>query len=66
MRVTLLEPKLQNLLNTKLDEIFPTKSVKLSQKDKKWIDANLKKLDRLKKREWGKNGKSPKYLELKN
>ena len=54
------------MLNSKLDEVFPKKSFKLSQKDKKWIDANLKKLDRLKKREWQRNGKSQRYLDLKS
>ena len=53
------------MLNSKLDEVFPKQSVKLSNKDKKWMNANFKKLDRQKKREWQKNGKSLKYLELK-
>ena len=56
---------LQKILELKLDEIFPTKSVKLSNKDKKWIDCELKKLDRSKKREWCKRGKSDKYVKLK-
>ena len=56
---------LQNILELKLYEIFPTKSVKLSNKDKKWIDCELKKLDRSKKREWCKREKSDKYVKLK-
>ena len=56
---------LQQLLELKLDEIFPTKSVKLSNKDKKWMDSELKKLDRLKKREYTNKGKSVRYNELK-
>ena len=56
---------LQKILELKLDEIFPTKSVKLSNKDKKWIDCELKKLDRAKKREWCKREKSDKYVKLK-
>ena len=50
----------------KLDEVFPTKTVRLSNKDKKWMDYELKKLDRAKKREWCKRGKTDKYLRLKN
>ena len=57
---------MQTMLESKLDEVFPKQSVKISNKDKKWIDSNLKKLDRQKKREWQKNGKSLKYLELKS
>ena len=49
---------LQILLERKLNQIFPTKSVKLSNKDKKWIDSELKKLDRKKMREYCKHGKS--------
>ena len=56
---------LQKLLESKLDEIFPTKSFRLSNKDKKWMDFELKNLDRAKKREWCKRGKSEKYLKLK-
>ena len=58
--------KMQNVLENKIDEYFPTKTVKLSNKDKLWIDAELKKLDRQKKRIYYKQGKSKKYLELKN
>ena len=57
--------KLQDLLHKKMNKYFPTKSVKISQKDKKWINFELKKLDRAKKREWCKNGKSSKYCKLK-
>ena len=56
---------LQDRLLLKLDEIFPTKCVRLSNKDKKWIDFELKKLDRAKQREWCKRGKSEKYVKLK-
>ena len=56
---------LDNVVSCKLDEHLPQKSLKITNKDKKWINAELKKLDRLKKREWTKRGKSAKYLELK-
>ena len=40
------------------------KTVKLSSRDKPWINTELKVLDRKKQREYTKNGKSPKYIEL--
>ena len=48
-----------------LKEFFPTKSVRLSNKVRKWINSNLKTLDRAKKQEWCKRGKSEKYVKLK-
>ena len=57
---------LQETLSRKLDGIFPTKKVKVSvTKDKPYITAELKRLDRLKMREYGKHGKSGKYFEIK-
>ena len=38
----------------------------MSKKDKEFITAELKTLDRKKKYEWSKNGKSQKYMDLKN
>ena len=43
---------------------FPLKSVKLSSEDKPWISSSLKKLDRLRKREFYKNKKSAKWEKL--
>ena len=48
---------LQETLCKKMDAIFPCKKVKVSIKDKSYITAELKKLDRLKKREYKKHGK---------
>ena len=55
---------MQKLIAEKLDTIFPPKSVRISQKDKPYINADLKKLDKLVKREYRKHGKSVKYLKL--
>ena len=38
--------------------------VKVSSKDKPFITNELKQLDRKKKREWKRNGKSPRYKNL--
>ena len=55
---------MQELLEYKMDEIFPTKTVKISTKDQPFITAEIKQLDRQKKRMYRRQGKSTKYLEL--
>ena len=55
----------QNVMQYKIDEIFPTVTVRMSPYDKPWIRAELKKLSRCKKREYKKKGKSVKYEKLK-
>ena len=45
-----------------LDASCPTKTVKLSTHDKPYITQEIKLLDRKRKREYCKNGKSNKYL----
>ena len=58
---------LQETLSKKLDAIFPKKKVKVSMtKDKPYITAELKKISRLKMREYEKHGKSEKYLQLQS
>ena len=49
-----MEAKLKN----KLDEVLPEKNIKTSNNDKPFITADLKHLDRRKKREYRKNGQS--------
>ena len=57
---------LQNIFQEKLDSIFPTKSVKINpSRDLPFFNAELKKLNRLMKREYRKHSKSPKYFSLK-
>ena len=53
----------QTLLN-KFHEIFPLKQIKMSNDDKPWFTDKLKKLDRLRKREFFKRKKSPKWRIL--
>ena len=56
----------QNIIQKKLDVIFPTKSVKINPyRDLPFINAELKKFNRLMKREYRKNAKSQKYWLLK-
>ena len=54
------------MVDEKVQLIFPEKVVKIRQgKDKEFITVELKKLDRKKKKEWRKNGKTQKYSRLK-
>ena len=57
----------ESIMKHKLDIIFPTKSVRINPNvDLPFISADLKKLDRLIKREYRKHSKSIKYQRLKN
>ena len=55
---------LRKKMTEALDLIFPTKTVRITQKDKVYINADIKKLDRLVKREYRKHGKSERYKKL--
>lgn len=55
---------LQGLLNEYVEKIFPEKSVRLSKRDQEFITSELKNLDRKKKREWRKHGRSNRYKVL--
>ena len=52
------------MVNSKVEDIFPTKTVKFSSFDKPWITAELKKLARKRKKVYRKEGKSEKYAKL--
>ena len=56
---------MQNVLTSHLDLHCPTKTVKLRpQIDKPFMTEDLKRLDRQRKREYKKHGKSQKYHSL--
>ena len=48
----------------KVADFFPEKSIKISSNDKPWVDLQLLKLDRKRKREYYKNKRSEKWKEL--
>ena len=54
----------EKILKHKLDLFCPMKTVKLSSQDKPWINGELKKIHRLKSREYIKRGQSKKYKSL--
>ena len=55
---------LKKILQDQIDQTFPKKQVKISNTDKPWITSEIKKLDRWKKSEYRKHGKSVKYQSL--
>ena len=56
--------QLEQLLFGNLDKLCPLKSMRISDRDKPFINAELKVLNRRKQREWNKKGKSSKYTKL--
>ena len=55
----------QNIILKKLDEYLPTRIAKFTSDDKPWVTQEIKKLDRLCKREFFKKQKSQKWLKLR-
>ena len=55
---------LSNLTEQQLNLMFPVKECRVSNTDKPWVTSEIKKLDRWKKAEYKKNGKSTKYNSL--
>ena len=54
----------ETLILNKLDHFCPEKTVKLSSHDKVWVNGDIKRLARLKSREYNRHGKSAKYKDL--
>ena len=61
-----LAMEFETLVYQKLDEFCPEKVMKFSSYDKPFITKELKEIDRKKKREYQKRGKTRKYLILRN
>ena len=57
--------ELDKILSENLNKFFPEKTMKLGSQDKLFITSKLKQLDRQKKREYNKRGKTEKYRSLK-
>ena len=54
----------EKLMTTGIEKICPSKVIKISSLDKKWVNDKMKKISRAKKREYCKKGKSSHYKEL--
>ena len=55
---------LKKLLQVQVDNKFPLKSCRVSNTDKPWVTKAIKQLDRWKKAEYKKRGRSEKYEKL--
>ena len=55
----------EKIVQQKLDEFLPQKIVKIGIEDKPFMTNELKKLKRLRMREYVRNGKSEKYIKLR-
>ena len=55
---------LESILLMNLEKFCPQKTMRIGPQDKPWMNFELKAINRRKMREWNKNGKSSKYVEL--
>ena len=55
---------LQSMLLTQLDVCLPEKVVKFNENDKPWVDFQVKKIDRKRKKEYSKHKRSRKWKKL--
>ena len=55
----------EKIVEEKVEKLFPEKTIRITNKDKDFITAELKTLDRKKKREWSKKGRSALYIQLR-
>ena len=54
----------ENIIQEKLNYFCPEKTVRITSQDKLWISGELKRIHRLKGREYNRRGKTQKYKEL--
>ena len=55
----------QKIVDNKVEELFPERKVRITTQDKQFITAELKTLDRKKKKEWKRHGRSEEYRRIK-
>ena len=55
----------ERLVHGKVEELFSERKVRITNRDKPFITAEIKTLDRKRMREWRKHGKTTKYLDIK-
>ena len=55
----------QDTLKSMVDDTFPKREIKICSDDKPYFTEKLRKLKRIRQREYHKHGRSDKYLELK-
>ena len=55
----------EKIVEEKVEQLFPEKTIRITNKDQDFITAELKTLDRKKKSEWSKKGRSALYIQLR-
>ena len=63
---TIAVENFENLMSQKIEDYFPLKFSRAPITDKPWISKELSQLSRRKMREYEKNGKSSKYIDLRD
>ena len=58
--------KFQDTLKSMVDDTFPKRKIRVSSDDKPYFTEKLRKLKRIRQREYQKHGRSGKYLKLKD
>ena len=56
--------KLQSMLLTQLDACLPEKTLKVNENDKPWVNLQVKRIDRQRKKEYSKHKRSKKWKYL--
>ena len=56
----------QSSMSIMIDNHFPQKSITITDSDQPWITQELKRLKRVRSREFCRNGRSSRYFQLKN
>ena len=56
--------ELEEVMSGKIEGIFPTKEIRIYEGDKEWMTSELRTIRRQKSREYVKNKKSKKFIEL--
>ena len=56
--------ELGKVMNEKINDVFPKKTIKVYKQDREWMTEPLRKLRRNKAREYRRHGKSAKFLEI--
>ena len=64
LSATELACQFEKTLQDNLNKYCPTSTIKLGSQDKAWVNSELKKIHRLKSREYNRRGKTAKYKSL--
>ena len=63
---TELTEQFQSTMSLMIDNSFPQKTMTMTDSDQPWVTQDLKRLKRVRSREFCRHGRSPRYARLKN